>query len=79
MIFISPKVIEQFNFKNKLKVLSFTNLPLDKWGYLWFTLKICLVVMFLEVNSYDNNKGVGMVYNFLPPIICYVFGFICMI
>jgi hypothetical protein len=59
MIFISPKVIEQLSFKNKLEVFSFTNLPLDKWGYLWFTFKICLVLIFLEVNFYNSNEGVG--------------------
>jgi hypothetical protein len=71
--------MEQLSFKSKLKILSSTNVPFDKWGYLWFTLKICLVIMFLEVYSYDNNKGVGWFTIFFHLfLICYVFGFICM-
>jgi hypothetical protein len=56
MISISPKIIEQLSFKNRLKIFPFTNLPHGKWGYFWSTLKICLVLIFLEVNSYSNDR-----------------------
>jgi hypothetical protein len=62
MIFISPKVIEQLSLKSKLKVSPFTNLPHGKWGYFWSTFKICLVLIFLEVNSYNNDRG-EIIYN----------------
>jgi hypothetical protein len=59
MISISPKVIEQLGFKSKLKISSFTNLPPGKWGYFWSTFKICLFLIILEMNSYNNNRGLG--------------------
>jgi hypothetical protein len=55
MIYISPKVIEQLGFKSKLKI---SNLPPSKWGYFWFMFKIRLVLIILEVNFYNNNRGV---------------------
>jgi hypothetical protein len=58
MISISPKVIEQLSLKSKLKVSPFTNVPHGKWGYFWSTLKKKLVLNFLEVNSYNNDRGV---------------------
>jgi hypothetical protein len=55
-------------FKSRLKVSPFTNLPPSKWGYFKFTIKICLVLMFLELNSYSKNTGVGWFTIIFPPI-----------
>jgi hypothetical protein len=63
-----PKSNKQLSFKSRLKVFPFTNLPLDKWGYFWFTFQICLVLIFLEVNICCNNKGVGWFTIMFPPI-----------
>ncbi len=68
MISIPPKAIEQLSFKSKLNVSPFTNLSPGKWGYFWSTLKICLILIFLEVNIYSNNKGVGWFTIIIPPI-----------
>jgi hypothetical protein len=63
MISISPKVIEQLNFKSRLKVSPFTNLPPSKWGYFWSTFKF-----FLEVNIYNNIRSVGW-FTIIFPLI----------
>ncbi len=68
MIYISPKIIEQLSFKSRLKVSPFTNLLHSKCGYFWSTLKKCLVLFFLEVNTYSNNRSVGWFAIIFPPI-----------
>jgi hypothetical protein len=69
MIFISPKIIEQLNFKSKLKVSPFTNLPLVKWGYFWSAFYKKLVIIFLEVNTYSIDRGVGWFTIIIPSIL----------
>ncbi len=63
-----PKIIEQLSYKSRLKVSPFTNLPLCKWGFFGLLLKSFLVLMFLEVNTYCNNRGVKWVTIIFPPI-----------
>jgi hypothetical protein len=63
-----PKVIEQLSFKSRLKVSPFTNLLPIKWGYFWSTFKIIVVVSFLEMNIYSNDRGVGWLKIIFPPI-----------
>jgi hypothetical protein len=68
LIFIFPKVIQQLNFKIRLKVSPFTSLPLNIWGYFWSIFKMCLVLIVLEVNSYSNNRDMGWFTIIFPPI-----------
>jgi hypothetical protein len=69
MIFISPKVIKQLSFKSRLKVSPFTNLLPIKWGYFWSILKIILALIFLEMNIYNNDRGVGWFTLIFRPIL----------
>jgi hypothetical protein len=68
MIFISPKVIYRANkFKKETKSIPIYKFTTQQMGI--FLVYFRLVLIFLEVNYYSNNKGVGWFTIRFPPIL----------